>query len=324
MIANRENLDGLFRAYSTVFNKAQEDARARVHPNQLTLEELAMLVPSAGAATTHAWMNQIPSMREWIGDRVVGDISAGKLTVTNRDYENTVGVSRNDIEDDQYGAFSPLIAAMGAAAEGIWMELALEALLANAAWADGSPFFCAGRVLGGASGAMTNATQAALSRAAVEAAVAAMGGWLLNGGRPAGVTPSVLVVGPSQLGLAKEIVEADLIASGGTTISNVSTARMLRARSDARLVGAAAGRWFVLGDKHGIRPVAVQQRKQPKLTRMDADSDEAVFMTNTFRYGTDARGEGFLTLPFLAYAGGLTSVAAWVDSGAPPAPPPEE
>jgi hypothetical protein len=28
-------------------------------------------------------------------------------------------------------------------------------------------------------------------------------------------------------------------------------------------------------------------------------------------YGTDARGEAFLTLPFLAYAGGRTSVAAW-------------
>jgi len=54
--------------------------------------------------------------------------------------------------------------------------------------------------------------------------------------------------------------------------------------------------------------------------RYHADTDEVVFMRDEFRYGTDARGEGFLTLPFLAYAGGQSGVANWVD----PEEPPEE
>ena len=44
---------------------------------------------------------------------------------------------------------------------------------------------------------------------------------------------------------------------------------------------------------------------------MDAPTDTNVFMTNDFLYGVHARGEGFLTLPFLAYKGGAASVASW-------------
>ena len=62
----------------------------------------------------------------------------------------------------------------------------------------------------------------------------------------------------------------------------------------------------------GIRAVAVQKRKEARLTVRDNPTDENVFMDNEVQYGSDARGEGFLTLPFLAYAGGFGSVADFV------------
>ena len=71
--------------------------------------------------------------------------------------------------------------------------------------------------------------------------------------------------------------------------------------------------WFVLGDKNGVKAVGVQKRKLPQLTRMDKDTDQEVFMSNNFLYGVHARGEGFLTLPFLAYQGGMSSVPEWSD-----------
>ena len=52
-----------------------------------------------------------------------------------------------------------------------------------------------------------------------------------------------------------------------------------------------------------MKPIYVQQRKLAALTRMDRDTDENVFMRNEYYYGTDARGEAFLTLPHLAFAG---------------------
>ena len=82
---------------------------------------------------------------------------------------------------------------------------------------------------------------------------------------------------------------------------------MLKVLCDSRISGDHKNKWYIMGEKAGIKPVAVQQRRMPVFTRMDRDTDENVFMRKEYRYGTDARGEGFLTLPFLAYAGGFAS-----------------
>jgi len=310
MIANRASLDALFMVFRTAFNEAVAEANHRVTPNTMLVDDVAMTILSSGAATTHAWMGQVPSMREWIGDRLVQDIIGEKLVVTNDNYENTVGLSRNDIEDDQYQTFTHVVRALGGAAEAVWKQLAIKALLGNGTWADVNPFFCSGRKLSADSGTMTNASTAALSGAAVEAAIAAMLSWKLHGGREAGATPEVLLVGPSLLASAKQIVEAQIVAQGGAGVSNVSPAMMLSVRFTPLITN---NQWYVLGNKFGIRPVAVQKRKPATLTRMDADTDEHVFTKNEVRYGADARGAGFLTMPFLAYAGGMASVPAWAD-----------
>lgn len=310
MIVNRANLDALFQTYNTAFTAAQKRAAERAYPNALTVADIALAIPSSGAGTVHGWLEQIKSIHEWVGDRVVRNLTLGKLTVTNRDFENTISVSRNDIEDDQYGMFTPLIGMMGDDAESLWGKLAVEALIGNGMWADGNPFFSAGRKLGDST--IINAVSTALSKAAVESALTAMRGWTLHGGEPADVRPECLVVGPALEGLAKLIVEADLVSDGTTqnavTVSNVSTARMLKVRVDARITG---NEWYITGRKGGIPAVCVQQRLRPTLTRLDRDTDENVFMRNEYLYGTHARGESFLTLPFLAYAGGLSVVPDW-------------
>ena len=304
VVINRVLLDALFNTYNARFNAGMETAVPNV-PNLLKVEDLAMLMKVSGAGTVHAWMNQVPGMKERVGARVIEEISVGKLTVTNRDFESTIAVPRNDIEDDNYGVFANLAQAMGASAALLWIELAMEAFLANGLWADGFPFFCANRELSDKSGAMTNVVTTALSTAAVEQGLAVMRTWNLHGGKNADVTPVSLIVGPASLALAKQIVEAQLVVSGGSTASNTSTATMLKVLCDSRISGAHAGKWYIGAEKAGIKPVAVQQRKMPTFTRMDRENDENVFMWKEYRYGTDARGEGFLTLPFLAYAGGF-------------------
>ena len=312
MTITKSTLDDIFKVFETRFNAAQQAAVQPAFPNELTEGDIAITVQSGGAATVHAWLNQIKGMRQWVGPRVINALKAGVLTVTNDDYENTVGVSRNNIEDDSYGVFAPLIGAMGADSQLLWRRLAVAALQGNGLWADGNPFFCSGRQLGDAGSVITNAVAAALSKAAVESAIATMRAWKGAGGEPLEVAPDTLVVGPALESLAKLICEADLVANdaGTATQSNVSTARALKVRVSGRILGNG---WFVTGRKGGIPAVAVQQRKAGILTRMDADSDEAVFMLNEYRYGTHARGASFLTMPFLAYAGGMSGVPAWAE-----------
>ena len=312
MNVTASNLDAIFKAFQTKFTEAQKTAQTRATPNDLLPEDIAVSFIGGGSATQHSWLEQLHGIHEWIGERVLNNAKLGRLTVVNRDFENTVKVSRNEIEDDQYGVYSPLIGMMGADAENLWKKLAVEALVGNGEWADGNKFFCSNRVLG--SSTITNAVTTSFSKAALETAIAAMRGWTLFGGEPGEVRPDVLLVGPSLEAAAKQICEADLVSDGTTTVSNVSPAKALKVRVSQALVGTHADEWYLLGDKNGVKAVGIQKRKLPELTRMDSPTDQNVFMTNDFLYGVHARGEGFLTLPFLAYRGGVTPVDAWSES----------
>ena len=311
MQINASNLDGLFKTFQTKFSEAQKQAQARAYANDLIPEDIAMSFVASGSATQHSWIEQLHGIHEWVGSRVLNNAKLGKLTVINRDFENTVQIGRNEIEDDQYGVYAPLIAMMGADAENLWKKLTLEALLGNGEWADGNPFFCSGRVMGKST--ITNAVTTALSKSAVETAIATMRGWTLYGGEPGEVRADVLVVGPSLEATAKLICEADLVAEGGATVTNVSPAKALKVRVSQQLVGDHASEWYVTGDKNGVKPMGIQKRKLPELTRKDNPTDDNVFMLNQFLYGVHARGEGFLTLPFLAYKGGAANVDAWAE-----------
>lgn len=79
MVINKQNIDHLFIGYSTAFNKAFNDA-------ETNYSKIAMVVPSSTRETTYAWMGQIPSMREWIGDREIQNLIAHDYTIKNKTY----------------------------------------------------------------------------------------------------------------------------------------------------------------------------------------------------------------------------------------------
>ncbi|MGL9774583.1 MAG: Mu-like prophage major head subunit gpT family protein [Sodalis sp. (in: enterobacteria)] len=64
-------------------------------------EKVATLVPSTGKENTYAWLSRFPRMRKWISDKQVKALAASTYTLINDDYEATVEVDRNDIQDDQ-------------------------------------------------------------------------------------------------------------------------------------------------------------------------------------------------------------------------------
>lgn len=106
MILNAKNIAGLFTGFETSFNKGFEGADSHY-------SAISMLVQSTSSQNTYAWMGQLPKFREWLGDRILQNLMAHSYTLVNKDYENTITVGRNDIEDDKYGVFAPLFEEMG-------------------------------------------------------------------------------------------------------------------------------------------------------------------------------------------------------------------
>jgi phage major head subunit gpT-like protein len=73
-----------------------------------------MTSQSSTREETYGWLGAYNSLREWIGDRQLNGLVAHGFTIKNRTFENTVSVSREDIEDDMIGVYSGAFQLMGA------------------------------------------------------------------------------------------------------------------------------------------------------------------------------------------------------------------
>lgn len=143
MIINAANMAPLYTAFARAFADGLASASAVQWP------AIATKVPSSTAINTYAWLGQWPKFREWIGDRQLKQISGETYKLTNKNFESSVAVQRNDIEDDQYGVYAPLMTAMGHAAAVYPDELVFPALAAGNTGLcyDGQPFFSASHVV---------------------------------------------------------------------------------------------------------------------------------------------------------------------------------
>ena len=106
MIINANNMAILHRA----FNAAFTNGFSGVSPMR---GRIATTVPSGTKTTDYPWIGKIPGLREWIGDRQVNNLTGHGYSITNKTFESTVGVDRDDIDDDQYGVYTPLMEMMG-------------------------------------------------------------------------------------------------------------------------------------------------------------------------------------------------------------------
>ena len=106
MIINQASLSALFTGFKTAYQFAFDNSPS-------DFEKITMVVPSAARQEVYAWLGRTTKFREWLGDRVVQNLGLHDYTIKNRDWENTVGVDRNDIEDDSYGVYTPLFSQLG-------------------------------------------------------------------------------------------------------------------------------------------------------------------------------------------------------------------
>ena len=71
-------------------------------------KKLATIITSNTNSNTYGWLGQFPQLREWVGARVVKDISESAYAIVNKKYEATLGIDRANIEDDILGIYRPM------------------------------------------------------------------------------------------------------------------------------------------------------------------------------------------------------------------------
>lgn len=105
MIINAEALARVYTAFTAVFNNAFQ-ATATWY------EQMAMTVPAKTRIMDYKFLLDFPTVREWIGDRQISSLEPKAYQVETKDWEATIEIERNDVEDEQLGLYNPIIAAM--------------------------------------------------------------------------------------------------------------------------------------------------------------------------------------------------------------------
>jgi len=92
--------------FQTIFQRAFDGAPS-------DFEKIAMIVNSSSKQETYGWLGQATGFRKWLGDRIIQNLKAHGYTIVNEAFENTVGVDRDDIEDDALGIYTPMFEQLG-------------------------------------------------------------------------------------------------------------------------------------------------------------------------------------------------------------------
>lgn len=301
MDINRKNLDSLFTGFNVNFAHGFEQVGD-------SWQKFCGVIRSSAASNIYPFLEQFGGMREWLGDRQIKNISGKKIEVINRDFEDSIAIARNDIEDDQYGIYATLISQMGYNAGKLWQDLAFEAISSQTNWIDGKAFFSTTRKYGEET--LCNVFESALSAVSYATARKTMMEYRGHNGRALGVIPDLLIVGPKNeetaFGILKDRLQLKALGSSGVG----ATDNPWNGSAELLVLPELSGTdkedlWFLASTCNVIKPVFVQQRKEPVLTRLDRDSDENVFCRKEYVYGADARGEAFLAFPHLICKGGV-------------------
>ena len=107
MIVSSENLNKLRVGFSAAYKRGLGIAN-------MMADRVATTVTATTREQRYGWLGKVPNVREWVGARVIQNLSESDYSIKERPWELTIGVDRDDIETDNLGQYSTLFEEMGA------------------------------------------------------------------------------------------------------------------------------------------------------------------------------------------------------------------
>tara|TARA_B100001179_G_scaffold229794_1_gene216144 strand:+ start:1000 stop:1908 length:909 start_codon:yes stop_codon:yes gene_type:complete len=289
---------GLKKVYNDTFDKTESFHK-----------KVAMVVPSSNSQETYAWLQNMPRMRKWVGDKVINKLSKQGYSIVNDDFEVTVEVKRNDIEDDNIGQYNNMSQQAGWSAAQLPDELVAELINAGQTELcyDGKPFFSSTHpvTVKGKEKEMSNVLNKALSAASLAEAKASYGVGRTKmraltdyEGRNLKVKPNMLIVGPDLEDTARTLLTADKLENGDQNIYK-NTAELLV------IDDLKTGTWYLQDTSMPVKALILQERKKPVFVSQTDLNAPDVFSRAVYKFGAEARygaGYGFWQLMLKGYA----------------------
>jgi phage major head subunit gpT-like protein len=260
---------------------------------------IATIVRTNLPTQKYGWLGSVPAMRAFIDERIPAGLRAYEYAISDQVWEASSAVERRALEDEQYDMIRMRVQDLALEATRHREQLVINALLTNGITYDGKPLFSTTHAEGD-SGTQSNILNGALATETLQEAIAQMMGIRDDRGRPMGIMPDTLLVGPSLQWLAMELLESPVVVQTNTTGNYTPYRNVLQGKLrlivSPYIAGDHAEKWFLLDTSRAVRAVILQERRDVpvEFAALDRPTTESVFMRDLVFYGIRARyGVGY-------------------------------
>jgi phage major head subunit gpT-like protein len=287
-LVSSDFLSALLIGYQSIFLNAFTEADKKA-----AWKSLCMEVNSTGDKEGYNWLESVPSIQEWKDVRQVAGLSAQAYEVVNKNYEGTIAVDRNTLEDDKYGMIGPRVRQLAIRMANHPAKLIYQLLNLGVSTKtyDGVNFFNTTRTFAD-SGTINNIVAGAYAadadkiRAGIALAVVAMRGFCDNRGEYLDLVPDTLICSPvKELAIRNALLPSvsGVVRAEAEIIKNIIVSPWLTG-------GATAGHdYYVVCTTNELKAMLFQTRKRIEFVAMDRPDSQKVFMERLIHYGVDGR-----------------------------------
>lgn len=309
MVVNKAAVVALETSFQKIFTDALHGAS-----ESTMISRMATRFPNTAAALDLSWLAAIPGMKKLKGTPEIQGLELVNWKIQNEEWEDTIGVKRADIERDQIGMYNERFKLLAAAGARHPDELLGQVLLAGFSTKDftGKNFFDTDKKFwpnAKAANKFTNKLTDELAASSFEEARTLLrtqkmvhpdgSETKLNLGKD-----MVLVVGPANESVARQILTAERNDAGATNVN----------RGTAKLeVWGEIGdgpEWFLYDAGYAIKPFAFSDEKPTSLESATSLDDSTVLLTKTFIYQAYGRyNVGYMLPQLIVGSTGADAVA---------------
>lgn len=293
MLINKQNIRALFRGYNVKMFKAVQEAKT-------FYKQISMTIPSTTESEQHAWLKQMFGMVEWLDEKSIRAVAAATYTLANRKWEQTISVDRDNIKDDKYGIYDPLISMMGEAAgthPDYLMAETLSGGFTNLCY-DGQYFFDTDHPLADGT-TWSNKVTTAFSVAAYKAARISLATVKGDASRYVQAHGTLLVGSPALEDIFLRTIKRALVeesSAGGNSNIWFNTVDILLIPQLSTTT-----EWYLMDTSKVIKPLIFQEREAIHPVSVTDPGADSVFNTGKFKYGHEGRYATGYAFPQYAY-----------------------
>jgi phage major head subunit gpT-like protein len=270
-------------------------------------DRLATTIPSTNKQNTYAWLENLATVREWVGPRVYNSLKAHDYTIVNKPWEFTIELNRDQVEDSDIGMV-PFTAQSQGEAFAKHPDKLIAGLLINGASTlcyDGQNFYDTDHPVNDGVVSNYEATSFGLTLDNVMTARARMLSITNEAGDILASNPRLLVV-PPQLEKAARQISSSALALQTTGTSFAAVNNVGQGLFDVLVVPEIASQatsWHLFDVSRLLKPFIYQSRRSVRFESFTSSRDLVVFDNNKYVWGGDARYNVGVSLWQLAFKG---------------------